>query len=116
MSAKDELTTQEVTELTGATLRQLQFWDEKGYLRPSRGPHPAAKFGPRRGRTVYRLYSRAQLLGVKKILELTRTGLQLRHNLQLINEPWLHAVIMRKPTVVGQVLYVPARDPRKGRL
>jgi DNA-binding transcriptional MerR regulator len=30
------LTTAQVTRLTGLSLRQLQWWDERGYLKPSR--------------------------------------------------------------------------------
>lgn len=36
MNGKDGLSTNEVAKFSGATLRRLQWWDEKGYLKPKR--------------------------------------------------------------------------------
>lgn len=53
----DGYRTREVTELTGATERQLHYWDATGALGPS--------VQPAHGSGSQRLYSRADLLSVR---------------------------------------------------
>lgn len=58
---RTQFTTAEVCEMTGATPRQLQWWDERGHLSPARD-----------GRR--RLYSERDIATVRKILRLRDGG------------------------------------------
>ena len=62
---QDRFTSQEVIALTGITPRQLQWWDERGVVKPER-----------EGRR--RLYSMNHLTEVAVICELRRKGLSLQ--------------------------------------
>ncbi len=62
---QDRFTSQEVMTLTGLTPRQLQWWDERGMVRPEREGHR-------------RLYSLNQLTEVAVICELRRKGFSLQ--------------------------------------
>ena len=58
-------TSREVTTLTGITARQLQWWDERGVVRPERKGHR-------------RLYSMEQLTEIAVICQLRRKGFSLQ--------------------------------------
>jgi DNA-binding transcriptional MerR regulator len=58
-------TSREIVALTGITLRQLQWWDERGIVEPSREGHR-------------RLYSGEDLAEVAVICELRRRGFSLQ--------------------------------------
>ena len=62
---QDQFTSREVIALTGITARQLQWWDERGVVKPAR-----------EGRR--RLYSMDQLTEVAVICELRRKGFSLQ--------------------------------------
>ena len=62
---QDRFTSQEVIRLTGITPRQLQWWDERGVVRPEREGHR-------------RLYSLNQLTEMAVICELRRKGFSLQ--------------------------------------
>lgn len=62
---KDRFTSQEVIALTGITPRQLQWWDERGVVKPQREGHR-------------RLYSMNRLTEVAVICELRRKGFSLQ--------------------------------------
>jgi DNA-binding transcriptional MerR regulator len=62
---QDGITSREVIALTGITARQLQWWDERGVVRPQREGHR-------------RLYSPSQLTEVAVICELRRKGFSLQ--------------------------------------
>ena len=62
---QDRFTSQEVIALTGITPRQLQWWDERGVVKPDREGHR-------------RLYSMNHLTEVAVICELRRKGLSLQ--------------------------------------
>jgi DNA-binding transcriptional MerR regulator len=62
---QDRFTSQEVMTLAGLTPRQLQWWDERGLVRPEREGHR-------------RLYSLNQLTEVAVICELRRKGFSLQ--------------------------------------
>ena len=62
---QDRFTSQEVIALTGITPRQLQWWDERGVVKPEREGHR-------------RLYSMNHLTEVAVICELRRKGLSLQ--------------------------------------
>lgn len=62
---QDRFTSQEVIAMTGITPRQLQWWDERGVVRPERDGHR-------------RIYSLEQLTEVAVICQLRRKGFSLQ--------------------------------------
>ena len=62
---QDRFTSQQVIVLTGITPRQLQWWDERGVVKPEREGHR-------------RLYSTEDLAEVAVICELRRRGFSLQ--------------------------------------
>jgi DNA-binding transcriptional MerR regulator len=60
----------EASRIAGVSLRQIQYWDERGFIRPS---VKAAQ-----GRGSKRLYSFHDLLCLKVMKDLTHRGLSLR--------------------------------------
>src|SRR3984957_4403110 len=62
---QDRFTSQDVMALTGITARQLQWWDERGIVRPEREGHR-------------HLYSMGHLTAVAVICELRRKGFSLQ--------------------------------------
>jgi DNA-binding transcriptional MerR regulator len=62
---RDRFTSQEVIALTGITARQLQWWDERGVVKPDREGHR-------------RLYSLERLTEIAVICELRRKGFSLQ--------------------------------------
>lgn len=61
----DSFSSQEVIALTGVTARQLQWWDERGVVRPERKGHR-------------RLYSMQHVMEIAVICELRRKGFSLQ--------------------------------------
>jgi len=61
----DSFSSHEVIALTGITARQLQWWDERGVVKPQRQGHR-------------RLYSMENLTEIAVICELRRKGFSLR--------------------------------------
>src|SRR6202453_3228594 len=62
---QDRFPSQEVIALTGITARQLQWWDERGVVKPQREGHR-------------RLYSMQNLTEIAVICELRRKGFSLQ--------------------------------------
>jgi DNA-binding transcriptional MerR regulator len=62
---QDRFTSREAISLTGITARQLQWWDERGVVRPEREGHR-------------RLYSMNQLTEIAVICQLRRKGFSLQ--------------------------------------
>jgi DNA-binding transcriptional MerR regulator len=62
---QSSFTSREVITLTGITARQLQWWDERGVVRPEREGHR-------------RLYSMEQLTKIATICQLRRKGFSLQ--------------------------------------
>jgi DNA-binding transcriptional MerR regulator len=62
---QDRFTSREVIGLTGITARQLQWWDERGVVKPDREGHR-------------RLYSMNQLTEIAVICQLRRKGFSLQ--------------------------------------
>ena len=62
---QDRFTSRDVMALTGITARQLQWWDERGVVRPEREGHR-------------RLYSLNQLTEIAVICQLRRKGFSLQ--------------------------------------
>jgi DNA-binding transcriptional MerR regulator len=65
MRDKDSFSSQEVIALTGITARQLQWWDERGVVKPERVGHR-------------RLYSMQNLSEMAVIFQLRRKGFSLQ--------------------------------------
>ncbi len=90
-------TTLEVSEATGATLRQLQYFDEQGFIVASRGwvgKKPNA-----------RLYSHEQVRQIQRIMEIRRD-----FQLQWRDIPAHGKVrVITGPTEIGGVLIIPKR-------
>ncbi len=61
----DRFSSQEVIALTGVTARQLQWWDERGVIKPERQGH-------------HRLYSMQNVMAMAVICELRRKGFSLQ--------------------------------------
>jgi DNA-binding transcriptional MerR regulator len=66
----DNYNSKAASRLAGISLRQLQYWDERGFFRPS--------IKSARGRGSKRLYSFHDLLCLKVIKDLARRGLSLQ--------------------------------------
>jgi DNA-binding transcriptional MerR regulator len=62
---QDRFSSQEVIALTGVTARQLQWWDERGLIKPERQGHR-------------RLYSMQNVTAMAVICELRRKGFSLQ--------------------------------------
>jgi len=62
---QDQFSSQDVIALTGVTARQLQWWDERGVVKPKRQGHR-------------RLYSMQNLSEITLICELRRKGFPLQ--------------------------------------
>src|SRR5689334_18770776 len=67
----EEFTSREVVRLTGITLRQLQWWDERGIVRPARKGHR-------------RIYSLEDLAEVAVICQLRKRGFSLQRMRKVI--------------------------------
>jgi len=61
----DRFSSQEVVALIGVTARQLQWWDERGLIKPERQGHR-------------RLYSMENVMAMAVICELRRKGFSLQ--------------------------------------
>ena len=72
-------TSNEVSELTGATLRQLQWWDEAKLLRRKLGPHPKTGLGR------VRIYADADRTEIGVIVGLREKGFSL-HRIRKVLE------------------------------
>jgi DNA-binding transcriptional MerR regulator len=68
---KTEFTSREVVALTGITLRQLQWWDERGIVVPARDGHR-------------RLYSMEDLSEIAVICELRERGFSLQRMRKIV--------------------------------
>lgn len=93
---KIQFSAAEVSIATGASLRQLQWWDERKVIEPVWGIVGHS-----------RLYSPRQVEDVRRLMILRRAGVSLRRARPLISEPWQTIRRLKGPTVVGDVLMVP---------
>lgn len=99
------------SRIVGVSLRQIQYWDERGFVRPS--------IKPAQGRGTRRLYSFHDLVCLKVVKDLTYHGISLqkiRRCLQPLKrytaqaEPPLDSV---KYVTDGEKLFVITRDRKK---
>lgn len=97
------MTTLEFARATGATLRQLQYWHEKGILVPTMSPGAGAG-------GVIREYSKAQVQNGKRLKEMSDAGLHVSRYAEFLPMAWRTVIALRNPRIIDGVLYVPA-DP-----
>lgn len=70
---RTQFTTAEVCEMTGATPRQLQRWDQDGIVKPIHEGHR-------------RLYSESQAAMVRKIVQLRFAGVGVKRAVRILSE------------------------------
>jgi len=103
----------EVADATGATPRQLQWWDERGILCPKRG-----KSGSGRGRGDARLYAEADLTRALRIMEV-RAGSTFNIKTPLgkyiLNYPG-PGRFLKRPEIIAGELVIPYRGASRGRI
>jgi hypothetical protein len=88
-------TVHEAAHETGLTLRQLQWWDEHGILKPAQMQHR-------------RLYTREQLDLAIRMAQLRKAGIRLWALRRYAALPWtsVFTVGVKKPRMMGNVLVV----------
>ena len=100
------LGTAQFGKLIGATVRQLQYWDEQGLLTPTHKLEQV--FGGRR-------YSRTQVRAGKKLALLSCPGVSLETLRVLSHTKFTTVVRIDKPVVFGRTLVIPLSQYRRSR-
>ncbi len=79
MELRDFYTSKEVRTILGVGQSRLDYWDEKGFVCPTRGDSrlKGLKGSKKKGRGPQRLYSFDDLIKLKVLKELRSTGLSL---------------------------------------
>lgn len=91
------MTTSEFARQTGATLRQLQYWDEHGFLKPFSRSHGG-----------HRVYRPIQVPLGRRLRMVSETGLKLEQwYRRLMTMVWHRVEVIDGPVAIGGVLYVP---------
>jgi DNA-binding transcriptional MerR regulator len=99
------------SRIVGVSLRQIQYWDERGFVRPS--------VKPARGRGTKRLYSFHDLVCLKVVKDLTYHGISLqtiRRCLQPLRQYAAkaeHPLDSLKYVTDGEKLFVITSDRKK---
>lgn len=104
MPDSDTYSTLQVASLTKVSLRQLQWWDERGLVCP--------KFVPGLGGDGFvRQYSEEDLRRVFRMAQLRKAGVSLQMAAKILKSKmeWKTVMRIRKPTVIGDILVVPAK-------
>lgn len=88
-------TSSEVARSTGASLRQLQWWDEKSIVIPRQDGHK-------------REYSQDQVIQIRKMIQLRNAGVALQRVKKCLELDWdiVHMAHPKKPVVIGRTLVV----------
>ena len=100
--------TEEVSIISGASKRQLQWWDEEGYLKPEKRPR-------RHGGGTVRAYTEGQAREAMRIAEKRRlhrfpmTG----EVFKLLSEHDGPVIVTGKPVKVGTTLVIPIQERKK---
>jgi DNA-binding transcriptional MerR regulator len=91
------MTTAEVAAFSGATLRQLQWWDERGILRPERIELHS------------RLYTQEAAARARKLAILRAAGASLQEirRYKLLEKGFESATRVDKPTLIAGVMVIP---------
>jgi DNA-binding transcriptional MerR regulator len=83
-----------VSQTCDVSLRQLQWWDERGAISPAIIDHK-------------RMYTDAELEKVRRIAALRKAGIGLRHVKKYLGWQYSDAVRIVRPTIINGVLVVP---------
>ena len=100
-----------VRRIVGVSLRQIQYWDERGFIRPS------VKLAE--GRGTQRLYSFSDLIQLKVVKDLTDYGLNLQkirrclHYLKRYSPETVEPLSSLKYLTDGEKLFVLTSDRNK---
>jgi DNA-binding transcriptional MerR regulator len=96
------LKTHEVSNATGASLRQLQWWDERGILKADVVEGHA------------RLYSAETVARAKRLTQLRRAGASLQQirRLKLLSLDFDTVVRVSRTTLIGATMFVPGERKR----
>lgn len=88
----------EVSKSTGASLRQLQWWHERGVVVPRIVKHS-------------RFYTLDQVEQIRRLVQLRKAGASLHdiRKFKLLTSPWKSVQSIRKPFLLGDVLLIPKR-------
>ena len=89
-----------VSRIVGVSLRQIQYWDEQGFIRPS------VKLAA--GRGSQRLYSFSDLVQLKLVKDLTGHGLNLQKIRRSVD--YLKRTFPEKVQALGSLRYVTDGD------
>ena len=87
-------TTAEAVHHTGASARQLQWWDEHGVLKPKQQGHS-------------RLYTAEDLERARRILQMRAAHIPLQNIKRWLDKPWHTAIGIKEITIVNGVLVMP---------
>lgn len=93
---RNYMTSAEVSVFSGATLRQLQWWDERALVSPRIIVHR-------------KCYTLEQGERCRRLAQLRRAGASLQQikRFKLLDKAFVSVVGVRKPTLVGDVMVVP---------
>jgi DNA-binding transcriptional MerR regulator len=94
----ESLTSSEMVSRTEVTRRQLQWWEETGFLKPAYG-----QIGHQRR------YSLAQETVVRKIIMLRKAGIALHRSKALLDLKWDTVQAVSAPMVIGGLLLLPSK-------
>jgi DNA-binding transcriptional MerR regulator len=92
------MTTKQAAETSGATVRQLQHWDEAGLLRVRRLP------GHRNG---IRDYCASDVLAARRLVQISKHGRSLFVVRKLAALRWKSVIVVSRPVVIGDILALP---------
>jgi MerR HTH family regulatory protein len=99
---KQVYTSKQFAEIVGVTLRQLQYWDERGILSAKRS---WSSLVPNRG--SIRLYSPTQVKRARILRAISASGRTFRP--ELLKLRFHKVLLLNRPRVVNGVLYIPVR-------
>jgi DNA-binding transcriptional MerR regulator len=98
---KATLTNKEFARLSGASLRQLQWWDEQRFLL-------AKRVRGRGGNGLVRRYTQKQLAIAKKLKALSCSGYYAtKRNRYLVKWDFDSVIFIDKPKLIGKTLLIP---------
>ncbi len=98
MAQENAVTTKEFAAETGATLRQLQWWDERGIIVPEFHGHR-------------RFWDRRDIPYIRRVVALSGFGIPLNRIKPLADLKFSGVHIVNSPIVIGRTLFIP-RDRR----
>jgi len=104
-AGNDSYSSLQVADLAKVSLRQLQWWDEQRVVSPRKSPGHG-------GSGAIRRYSEDDVSRVLRVAQLRKTGISLQQIRKILKQfkwkqGWTSVKVIRKPTIIGDVLVVP---------